>query len=339
MKRLLTAAALLAVVACGPKNTRLTGHFAPDSMAAEAQIIVGEQIDTTVEVIDGTFTLEIPANTKVLSYAVADEQQLVFVSDGTPIKLDFETGKAISSCKKGVNARFEKYMDWTEDFMTDFQEKMDGATEEEQEKIYAQALEEYNEYVLATANKNLDNVLGLVAATSVQLDDDDEMLELLNSLSDDLKQDPGVQAMIKAYDASALTAEGMMFTDFETPDGDKLSDYVGQGKYILVDFWASWCGPCRREIPNLKAVYDEFHGADFDLLSVAVWDDPEATKKAAEEEQIPWNQIINAQKIPTDLYGIQGIPHIILFGPDGTILKRGLRGDDIRTAVAQALDR
>jgi len=56
------------------------------------------------------------------------------------------------------------------------------------------------------------------------------------------------------------------------------------------------------------------------------------------QENIVWNQIINAQHIPTDLYGIQGIPHIIFFGPDGTILKRGLRGDDIREAVAEALN-
>ena len=64
----------------------------------------------------------------------------------------------------------------------------------------------------------------------------------------------------------------------------------------------------------------------------------EDTIKAAEEENIQWNQIMNAQRVPTDIYGIEGIPHIILFGPDGTILKRNLRGDDIREAVADALN-
>ena len=92
-------------------------------------------------------------------------------------------------------------------------------------------------------------------------------------------------------------------------------------------------------MPNLRAVYDEFHGDKFDMLSVAVWDKLEDTQKAAQEENITWNQIVNAQQIPTDIYGIEGIPHIILFGPDGTILKRGLRGNDIREAVKEALDR
>ena len=84
-------------------------------------------------------------------------------------------------------------------------------------------------------------------------------------------------------------------------------------------------------------MYEEFKGDKFDMLSVAVWDKLEDTIKAAEEENITWNQIMNAQRVPTDIYGIEGIPHIILFGPDGTIVKRGLRGEEIRKAVAEAL--
>ena len=138
--------------------------------------------------------------------------------------------------------------------------------------------------------------------------------------------------------------EGDMFIDFQIQQDPadpasivRLSDYVGKGKYVLVDFWASWCGPCRREMPNLKAVYDKFHGDKFDMLSVAVWDEPENTKKAAEELGINWNQIINAQKIPTDLYQIEGIPTIILFGPDGRIVARGIRGPQIPETVEKCL--
>ena len=119
-----------------------------------------------------------------------------------------------------------------------------------------------------------------------------------------------------------------------------LSDYVGQGKYILVDFWASWCGPCRGEVPNLKAVYDEFGGDDFEMLSVAVWDKAEDAFDAIEEEGMNWTQIVCSAKtnqIPTQVYGIEGIPYIILIDPDGKVIGEDLRGKQIRKAVKKAL--
>ena len=90
-------------------------------------------------------------------------------------------------------------------------------------------------------------------------------------------------------------------------------------------------------MPNLVDVYNTYHGDNFDMLSVAVWDELEDTLEAAPEVGIVWNQIVNAEQVPTDLYGIDGIPHIILFGPDGTILKRDLRGEKIGEAVKEAL--
>ncbi|HHV04271.1 MAG: TlpA disulfide reductase family protein [Bacteroidales bacterium] len=150
-----------------------------------------------------------------------------------------------------------------------------------------------------------------------------------------------IQKIIKQRQALKQTAEGMMFTDFTIEDSDgqsvSFSDYIGKGKYVLVDFWAGWCGPCKREIPHIREIYDKYNGADFMVLGVAVWEKPEETKKAIEELGIIWPSIINAQSIPTDIYGINGIPHIILFGPDGTIVARGLRGETMKAKVAEVL--
>ena len=159
------------------------------------------------------------------------------------------------------------------------------------------------------------------------------LLTLISQLSEDAQRHPHV-AKVKEKAEALLTRpkERDMFKDFAVEyDGKttRLSDYVGRGRYVLVDFWASWCGPCRQEIPNLIALYEKYKDEKFQMLGVAVQDNPEASLKAIDEMQIPYPQILNTQKIATDLYGIQAIPEIILFAPDGTILARGLRGEEI----------
>ncbi len=152
-----------------------------------------------------------------------------------------------------------------------------------------------------------------------------------------------VGKLLESMRSVAKTAEGEMFTDFTVTDDNgkeqKLSDYVGKGEYVLADFWASWCGPCRMEIPNIKKIYDKYNGKGLTVLGIAVWDKPEDTRNAIEEEQISWPQIINAGHVPTDIYGIQGIPHIILFGPDGTIIARNLRGEEMAAKVDEVMQK
>jgi len=172
--------------------------------------------------------------------------------------------------------------------------------------------------------------------------DYNEMLSLYDQTSDEVKQNAKMKTLKEKLDSKEQSAPGKKFTDFEAEYNGKvqrLSDYVGKGKYVLVDFWASWCGPCRHEIPNLINVYNQYKGKQFEVLGVATWDEPDNTLQAINEMGIPYPQIMNAQKAGSDAYSIEGIPEIILFAPDGTILKRGLRGSDIEKAVKEALGR
>ena len=156
-----------------------------------------------------------------------------------------------------------------------------------------------------------------------------------------MKKHRRIQKLLDAQQRKLATSPGQMFTDFEITYNDsvsRLSDYVGKGKYTLVDFWASWCGPCIREIAVIKELYDEYHDKGLDVLGVAVWDDPDNTREAIQRHKLPWPQILNAQAIPTDLYGISGIPCIILFDPKGNIVSRDLQDDSLRDAVRQVMD-
>ena len=182
-----------------------------------------------------------------------------------------------------------------------------------------------------------DDLLGAYVASTMEELGTDRLVQYVEMLSSRMQSNHIVYETVGPRLVARRTAEGQPFVDFEVEhEGCKyrLSDYVGRGQYVLVDFWASWCGPCREEIPNLIQAWERYHDRGLTVLGIAAWDKPENTLKAIADLHIPYPQILNTQKVATDLYGITGIPHIILFSPDGTVLRRGLRGSEILKTLA-----
>ena len=114
-------------------------------------------------------------------------------------------------------------------------------------------------------------------------------------------------------------------------------DYVGNGSYTLVDFWASWCGPCRAETPNVVAVFEKYRDKGLIVIGVPVNDKLEATQKALVELGIHYPQVLDPSLRLAEQFGIVGIPYIILFDPEGNIIAEGLRGNEIEKAVSKVL--
>ena len=135
---------------------------------------------------------------------------------------------------------------------------------------------------------------------------------------------------------------GDMFVDFTVQQDPhdasskvSLSDYVGKGKYVILDFWASWCAPCIADLEAIRHAYQNLPKDKVTIISIAINDRLERTIAAAKKYNIEWEQIVNAGNIPMLVYGFTKIPQVVLFAPDGTILRNDIGGEELLTFTAR----
>ena len=266
----------------------------------------------------------------------------------------------LADFQTGIQAVMDEYREAAEKVDAD-----EALTDEQKEEKF-EALEETaigklvatGRKVLAKNASNVE-VAPKVVGTIYAYLDEAELDALLAPLSEEVKATETVAYILGNLETKKATAVGKKFVDFTVDhvagvdkegnpiyEKKSLSDFVGKGKVMLVDFWSPWCPPCKAEIPNIKAIWEKYHGDDFDVLSVAVWEESRKmdwhnTIDTAAFYGVKWNQLNNGHREPASLYGIEGIPHMILFDKDGTILKRGddLRGAKTEKAVAEVLGR
>ena len=140
----------------------------------------------------------------------------------------------------------------------------------------------------------------------------------------------------------ALRAPGIKYTDLTMADLDgkqrSLSEWCAKGNYILVDFWASWCGPCVKEMPNVVKAYNLYNAKGFDVVGVSFDSNKDAWAAAVKKLNLPWHQISDLKGwecAASPVYGIMSIPSNILVGPDGTIIAADLREEKLLNKLAE----
>lgn len=312
----------------------------------------GQGASDSVQIANGRFTLEraVAEDGLIVHLVIPRSYNLSFIPEEGIIKADLAAIAATGTALNDLHAQKAKAREALE---TETRGRLkairadknldDKAKEEAQEKIVNEFYGKIKPLAEADLKEHSNDAIGLIALQTLLGMEDVNVAKaeaLLQQAGDRLRAEESITKMVARLRRVEATQAGAQFVDFEGVDDAnkavRLSDYVGKGHYVLVDFWASWCGPCRREIGHLKKVRDAYTDKGLVILGTVVWDEMEDHLKAMKELEITWPQIFNKTEA-TELYGIAGIPQIILFDPAGKIVARDLRGEEINKLLDKAL--
>jgi peroxiredoxin len=193
-----------------------------------------------------------------------------------------------------------------------------------------------------TTHPNSQVALNCLRSNFIPTDNVELATTLYNALTDSIKKVAAAAAYKEAIDNTFKIKTGNIAPDFAVNDmkGKErhLSDF--RGKYVLLDFWASWCGPCRKESPNLVESYDKFKAKNFEILSFSLDEDSDDWKAAVEKDKYTWTNVRQAGNVPdavSKLYSITGIPANFLLDPTGKIIATDLRGKELEKTLSEII--
>ena len=360
---ILALLATMIVVACKDRPDGDASHYTVEGTApgfADGDTLLLAQSDGTVIdtiiVRDQSFTYD--GTTDSVRLVSLYEQRnnvnwIDFFTEGGTISITIgrEPGNAKVSGST-VNNAWQQLVDDTAPFYAKMQQLDDSLysdhelSREAQWVIierYNQLFSEINKKVLEAAEKNVDNELGYFLVVNYYSADEtanDRIRTIISSMPQDYRQRPAIAAIETKLNALEITEVGRTTPDFTmpSPTGEmvRLMDYVRQHRVTIINFWASWCGPCRQEMPSLRALYDIHHDNGLGIMGISLDENGDAWQQAVKELKIDWSQMSdlrgwNCQAAKT--YNVVSIPFTVVVDSLGTILAKGLRGDKLQQFI------
>lgn len=372
-KAFLIAGAAIVLASCNKGANTLNVSGTVKGLQDGTKVYIGEirkespseliYIDST-EVKDGKFTFKADVTTPDTKYFEFDKgknQYGQFVFENGDLVVEYDTEKPneykisgtknndyITAFKNAVAPITKKQQDFMTSKIKEYEEaaaKNDMVTIEKIQKEFSVFEQEYNKAVVDFVKKNKDAIISLDLITQLAQAKKATTKEL-NEYFDAL--DASIKELPKAADFKELLTKlssieiGSVAPDFSgpNPEGKTVSLKESLGKVTILDFWASWCGPCRQENPNVVKVYEKYKDKGLAIVGVSFDEDAARWKKAIEDDKLHWTQISNlkAWKDPiAKLYNINAIPATFILDEKGVIVARDLRGEDLENKIAELL--
>lgn len=361
MRYLLSILVVIFMCAC-TEICHVQGHIAgmeEDTYVCVLRRVSGSRYDTIQKIVvrKGNFqfdlTEEFHGDAYELQIGKHPARALFFAEKGV-VHIEGHVDSLFYSRASGTrgNNEWQAYQRYTLELSERREQEMFApeiqTLEEEQKKMRQKViLKKYGELMIDYQDSLIGDGNSLAALYSFWKRhlsmDADEIDTLLEKFSKPLSANRYYVDMKNRADVLRRIAPGAMAPVFtaKTWNGDTLSIADLRGKYLILDFWASWCIPCRAETVHIKKLYHQYHNRGLDVFSVSSDKDENAWRKAIEQDQMVWNQgiLLGKNKVHVyELYGIVGIPAIWVIDPDGKIIAKNLRGENLKDFCARLFD-
>ncbi|MFR7879624.1 MAG: redoxin domain-containing protein, partial [Butyricimonas paravirosa] len=213
------------------------------------------------------------------------------------------------------------------------------AVQEAYAKLMTDAQAKETELIKANPDSYVSTFVIVSSMGQMEYEQLKERYNLLGEKAKASAQGKAIAAQIAKLESTAIGQIAPNFT-ITTPEGESISLYDIKGKVKLIDFWASWCGPCRGENPHVVEIYKEYHPKGLEIFGVSLDNNKEAWVKAIADDGLVWkhgSDLKGWQSAPAKLYSVTGIPHTILLDENNKIIAKNLRGDELKQKIAELL--